>query len=177
MANLNDITNPKASDEDIEDEEEEVEDESQEDPTPEEDDGDKDGDKDGDEEEGDSKPTIPYAYEQAALRSGWKQEDIDAMVELDAEKAEKMFGNLYNSLNQASREFSALGRAKANKPEVKPDAKPEEVFTGVDIDKLRKEYEDNPIIDGVVVPLNEALKKVLSALWLFQRCFPQFLRS
>lgn len=56
--------------------------------------------------------TLSYAYEQAALRNGWSKEDIDDAYAQNPERAEKMFGNLYNSVNQASRDFAAIGRAK-----------------------------------------------------------------
>ena len=111
------------------------------------------------------KDDIPYAYEQAALRSGWSQEDIDEAITQDSEKAKKMFGNLYESVNKASREWSLLGRAKLEQQQQQNDVnvsdkKTDKSFDGVDITALKKEYEDNPIVDGVVVPLNNALKEL-----------------
>ena len=112
------------------------------------------------------KDVMPDVYVQAAVRSGWKQEEIDELVEKDSKLAEKIFGNLYLSVNQLSREYSALGRARNNVAPNKVDTKPEEKvdFKDIDLKALKDEYGDTPIIDGVVKPLNDTLKRIVDKL-------------
>lgn len=166
LHNLAQITNPKDEDEEASeleedsdlDENQEASEDDDEDSTHEAED--KDDDKDGDKDEDD----MPDSYIQAALRSGWSQEDIDELAEANPGLAKKTFSNLYNSVNQASREYSALGRAKLQQNTVPVKQDDISDFEGVDVDKLKKEYEDNPIIDGVVKPLNDHLKKMHAEL-------------
>lgn len=152
---------------------------SKDDSTPDEDQKDKDdsGDKDGDEikdapsepdekdKETDKKFELPDAFHRAAEHDGWKPEDIKEFFEADPERALVTFQNIYNSMNRASRDFANLGRIKAEqtRKQVEDTAKVDdkvEVKDFVDIEKLKGDYEDTALIDGVVKPLNDALKQI-----------------
>jgi hypothetical protein len=121
--------------------------------------------KKGDEEVSDEKPEtkdkddkkvppLSEAYYRAAIHAQWKPEDITKFYEVNPELALKTFGNIYESLNRSSKDFAAIGRAKKEtvvKTKQQPDkeiqSKPE--FKGIDMDKLRKQYPDDPIVDLV----------------------------
>lgn len=133
--------------------------------------GDKDEDEDKDppskpdDKTDDKKFELPDAYHRAAEHDGWKPEDIKGFFEADPERALVTFQNIYNSMNRASRDFANLGRIKAEQARkqiedaTKVDEKVE-IKDFIDIDALKKEYEDTALIDGVVKPLNDALKQV-----------------
>ena len=158
---------------------------SKDDSTPDDkDESDKDdsGDKDGDENkdapsEPDDKETdekddktekkfeLPDAFHRAAEHDGWKPEDIKGFFEADPERALVTFQNIYNSMNRASRDFANLGRIKAEqtRKQVEDTTKADdkiEIKDFIDIAKLKEDYEDTALIDGVVKPLNDALKQV-----------------
>lgn len=141
-------------------------------------DKDETGDKDGDEikdapsksdEKDDSKPEkkfeLPDAFYRAAEHDGWKPDDIKGFFEADPERALVTFQNIYNSMNRASRDFANLGRIKAEqtRKQIEDTTKTDsetKVEDFVDIKKLGEEYEDSPLIDGVIKPLNDALKQI-----------------
>ena len=187
LKNLADMTGPskEASDDDIDDsdleDEEELDDvdddstlDDKDDDTDEDDKDDKDDEDDkddkDDEDDKDDKDNdtedktvdIPHAFVQAAIRNGWTEDDVAELIETNPTKAKKILNNIYNSVNQSSREWSMLGRAKLNQTVSSKDDKQtdDSDFAGIDIDKLKAEYEDNVLIDGVIAPLNEALKKM-----------------
>lgn len=117
---------------------------------------------------------VPDIYIQAAVRSGWKQDDIDSFIEKDPKLAESVFSNLYLGVNQLSREYSAMGRAKQQMQQQQQAApktgEKDTGFKGVDIESLKKEYgDDSSIIDGVVKPLNDALIKLSGDLSAMQQ--------
>ena len=135
--------------------------------------GDTDGDEnkdapsESDEKDGDKtekKFELPDAFHRAAEHDGWKPEDIKGFFEADPERALVTFQNIYNSMNRASRDFANLGRIRAEqtRQQTEDTTKAEdkvEIKDFVDIEKLRDEYEDKALIDGVVKPLNDALKQ------------------
>ena len=156
---------------------------SEDDSTPDKDQDDKDeiGDKDGDEntdapsesddkdketdDKTDKKFELPDAFHRAAEHDGWKPEDIKGFFEADPERALVTFQNIYNSMNRASKDFATLGRIKAEetRKQVEDAAKTDdkiEIKDFIDIAKLKEDYEDTALIDGVVKPLNDALKQV-----------------
>lgn len=156
---------------------------SKDDSTPDDkDEDDKDKDESGDKDEDGNKDTppepdekgekgdksekeykLPEAYHRCAVHQGWKDEEIKEYFESNPERALRTFENIYNTINKASREFATLGRVKAEqtRKEAEGAAKVDEVEVKdfVDIKKLKEEYEDNPLIDGVIKPLNDALKQ------------------
>lgn len=114
------------------------------------------GKKDGDIE-------IPDAYIRAAIHQGWDQEVVDDLVKNSPELALKALENLYISTNNASREWSELGRAKidaeraaASGAQTATEAvAQEDPATTALIAKIRKEYPDDPLMDVVIKGLQK----------------------
>lgn len=116
-------------------------------------------------EEDDKKFKLPDAFHRAAEHDGWKPDDIKGFFEADPERALVTFQNIYNSMNRASRDFANLGRTKAEQTRKQTEDAANvddktEVKDFVDVEALKKDYEDTALIDGVIKPLNDALKQV-----------------
>ena len=62
---------------------------------------------------------VPDSYMRAALHHGLKKEDVDDMVKSNPKSAMKLLESCYLSVNNASREWSELGRAKIEAERVK----------------------------------------------------------
>ncbi len=110
---------------------------------------------------------IPDAYVRAAIHQKWSQKDVDDLVESNPELAKRTFENCYNSVVQASRDFSEIGRAKMelDRQQVGVQTATETVEredpnTTALITKLEKEYPDDPLIDVVVAGLKSKIKPV-----------------
>ncbi len=148
-------------------------------------DKDESGDTDGDEnkdtpsdaddkKKDDDEDSLPDAYYQAALHDGWKPEGIKEFFEANPKQAMNTFQNIHNSRNRASKEFAAIGRANIENERKRVEAEAKvadevEVEDFVDIKKLQ----DNPdidvsVIDGVIKPLNDALKKISKEMASFK---------
>jgi hypothetical protein len=158
LANLNSITKepPKRSAESEDDQDKSTPDDKDDqqaddqdkstDTTPKSTDGDTDADKD---------VVLPPAFLRAAIHRGWKEEDANEFFESNPEAALKTFQNCLIDVNNASNEWALLGKAKQNRdtvlnaPEVKP-TEPE--FKGVDINKLKEEYD----LDDKTIAMLEA---------------------
>ena len=115
--------------------------------------------KDGDTE-------IPEAYMRAAIHRGWTQEIVDDLVEKSPKSAMKILESLYLDVNNASREWSELGRAKIdaeraaiNQTTTETVAQEDPATTAL-IARLRKEYVDDPLIDVVIKGLESKPKPV-----------------
>jgi len=122
---------------------------------------------DGSTSEAETKDDIPDAYIRAAIHQKWSQKDVDDLVESNPDLAKRTFENCYNSVVQASRDFSEIGRAKieldrqqAAKPAVTETVAQEDPNTTALIAKLEKEYPDDPLIDVVVAGLKSKPKPV-----------------
>jgi len=106
--------------------------------------------------EADKKNDIPDAYIRAAIHQGWDQDVVDDLVKNNPELARKTLENLYLSTNNASREWSEIGRAKieteraAATQTVTETVVQEDPATVALIAKLRKEYADDPLIETVI---------------------------
>jgi hypothetical protein len=109
---------------------------------------------------------IPDAYIRAAVHHGLKKEDVDEMVKSNPESAMKLLESCYLSVNNASREWSELGRAKieaecAKTTQTATEAvEQEDPATTALIAKLRKEYTDDPLIETVIKGLESKPKSV-----------------
>ena len=120
--------------------------------------------------EAENKDEIPDAYIRAAIHQKWSQKDVDELVESNPELARRTFENCYNSVVQASRDFSEIGRAKIELDrqqvaQVAPTAteavvQQEDPEAKALIAKLEKEYPDDPLIDVVVAGLKSKSKLV-----------------
>lgn len=113
------------------------------------------------------KDEIPDAYIRAAIHQKWTQKDVDDLVESNPELARRTFENCYNSVVQASRDFSEIGRAKieldrqaVTKQTVTETVVQEDPKTVALIAKLRKEYADDPLIEVVIKDLEAKPKPV-----------------
>ncbi|MCK5615803.1 hypothetical protein KAR91_78795 [Candidatus Pacearchaeota archaeon] len=124
---------------------------------------------DGSTPEAETKDEIPDAYIRAAIHQKWSQKDVDELVESNPELARRTFENCYNSVVQASRDFSEIGRAKIELDRQQADVQTapqtatevvEDSNTTALIAKLQKEYPDDPLIDVVVAGLKSKPKPV-----------------
>lgn len=173
LANLNSITKEDDSavsdddpddstpgvtdDNDVEDDDQAESDDDSDDPTP--DEGSAKGDDTGKE-----KVSIPDAYVRAAVHRGWDQKVVDELIETNPELAKKTLEACYLEVNNASKEWSALGRARRDQ-EVEEQNKTQtatEAAKGTDVapivNKLKEKYEDDPLIDGVIKVLEDTAK-------------------
>lgn len=175
LNNLNDITKedePAVSDEESEDSTPEVtdddstvKDDSQAEPEDDSDDSTPD-DSTTKDDSGKKEVSIPDAYVRAAIHRGWKQDVIDELVENNPELAKKTLESLYLDVNNASKEWSAIGRAVRDRELEKQNLETtvEQTVDKTDLDvspmvkKLRESYTDDPMIDAVVKVLEDTTK-------------------
>lgn len=103
------------------------------------------------------KVELSEAYYRAAVHQGWKPEEIKEFLKANPEVANRTFAKMYDDTNKMSREFANIGRAKQELTKkgavsaatvVEPSEKKSE-FKEVDIAKLRKEYDNDPIVEIV----------------------------
>jgi len=122
--------------------------------TPDDVDGDKDADTD---------VVLPPEYLRAAVHRGWKEEDAKKYFDDNPDAALNTFQNVYTDINNASREWALLGKAKLERNKV-PDIPATEVkaeFKGVDVDKLKEEYDIPPETIALLKAQNQQLEEVL----------------
>lgn len=109
---------------------------------------------------------IPDSYLRAALHHGLNEKDVDDMVRDNPKSAMKLLESCYLSVNNASREWSELGRAKIEAERVKTVSAVVETVVQEDpktkalIAKLRKEYTDDPLIEVVIEGLENKAKPI-----------------
>ena len=114
----------------------------------------------------DGEVNIPDSYMRAAVHHGLSKEDVDDMVKSNPESAMKLLESCYLSVNNASREWSELGRAKIEAERAKTTQTATEAVEQEDpatialITKLRKEYTDDPLIETVIKGLESKPKPV-----------------
>lgn len=107
---------------------------------------------------------IPDAYVRAGLHRGWEQDVIDELIKSNPELAKKTLEACYLEVNNASKEWSALGRARRDQELKDVNKTATETTEQKDIDvtpvveKLKKEYPDDPLIDSVVKVLEQTTK-------------------
>jgi hypothetical protein len=173
LANLNSITkeSPKRSAEpdddqnkstpDDQDDQQADDQDKSSDTTPDDKGDDRDADKD----------VLPPAYLRAAVHRGWKEEDAKEFFEKSPEAALKTFQNCYMDINNASREWARIGKAKVKSDEIAnaPEPKPEVKFEGVDVKKLKEEYD----LDDKTVAMLEAQNQQLEAVFKQQQRQPE----
>ena len=100
-------------------------------------------------------PKLSEAYYRAAIHQGWKPEEIKDFLGKDSGLATRTFAKIYDSTNKLSREFATIGRTKQElaKKDVEPVKKDEppktSEFKEIDIDKLRKDYDNDPVVELV----------------------------
>lgn len=113
--------------------------------------------------EAEKKDEIPEAYLRAAIHQGWDKEVVDDLVKNNPELALKALENLYISTNNASREWSELGRAKIDAERAAASGIQTATETVAQEDPtvtalataLKKEYPDDLLIDTVIAGLKK----------------------
>jgi len=120
--------------------------------------------------EAENKDEIPESYIRAAIHQKWTQKDVDELIESNPGLAKRTFENCYNSVVQASKDFSEIGRAKieldrqqtvkTQTQAVAETVAQEDPKTVALIAKLRKEYTDDPLIEVVIKDLEAKPKPV-----------------
>jgi len=125
-------------------------------------------DSDGSTPEVEKKDEIPDAYIRAAIHQGWDKEVVDDLVKNNPELALKTLENLYISTNNASREWSELGRARieaervaatqATQTATEAVAQEDPAITAL-IEKIKKEYPDDPLMDVVIAGLKKPVQQ------------------
>ena len=116
--------------------------------------------KDEDEEQTEETIELPDAYYRAAVHRGWKPEEIKEFFDSSPEIAKRTFANIYEGVNQSSKEFADLGRLKLEQQRqpAKPKESPDTSSKGVDVDKLRETYgKEEPLVD-VIIAMKEQNK-------------------
>ncbi len=116
----------------------------------------------GDDKDVDKDVVLPPAFLRAAVHRGWKEEDVNEFFESNPEAALKTFQNCLIDVNNASNEWAMLGKAKVNRDKVlnAPEIKPEVEFKGVDIGKLKDEYD----LDDKTIAILEAQNQQLEVM-------------
>ncbi|KKN27405.1 hypothetical protein LCGC14_0864870 [marine sediment metagenome] len=109
---------------------------------------------------------IPDSYMRAAIHHGLSKENVDDMVKTNPESAMKLLESCYLSVNNASREWSELGRAKIEAERAKTTQVVTETVEQGDptiaakVAALRKEYPDDPLIEVIITDLEKKPKPV-----------------
>ena len=133
-----------------------------------------DGDDDTNAEaNGDSDSDVPDAYMRAAEHQGWKKEEVEEFWKSDQEKAERTLSKILESTNKLSAQWGQLGQQQmsaqvspsattvaADPASTVPAKSADETFAGLDIAKLKTEYDDDNLIDDVIKPMNDLLAKM-----------------
>ena len=102
---------------------------------------------------------LTQAEVRAAIHSGWSQEDIDELAEANPGLAKKTCAKALESQNNLSQKFSELGKTQAAAPvapavPVTPAADPKPKT--IDFTAMRKQYEDDPIVDVLEQVVNQS---------------------
>jgi len=97
---------------------------------------------------------VSDAYYRAAKHQGWSDEEITNLHNANPELANKTFAKLLESTNRISQEFAAMGRARQQQNVIRPESKKDDgqqksKSKGIDIEQLKKDYDNDPIIEVV----------------------------
>lgn len=106
---------------------------------------------------------VPHNLKRAAVHQGWSDEQIQKFYKADPELAKQTFEKIYESTNNLSSRWAALGQQVLQQQQEQarnPQPTPQQPTDVVDLAALKEEYPDNPLIDGIIKPLNETLKKL-----------------
>ena len=109
--------------------------------------------------------TLPDNYYRAALHHGWKDEEIKELYQTNPALAKRTFAKMYEDTNRLTREFASIGRLKQQqqqKPVEKPAESKKPEFEGIDVEALRKKYDDDPIVE-VIAQQQKQLKAIFDS--------------
>uniref|UniRef100_A0A6M3KVZ9 Uncharacterized protein n=1 Tax=viral metagenome TaxID=1070528 RepID=A0A6M3KVZ9_9ZZZZ len=94
----------------------------------------------------------------AAIHQGWDDNQIQEFMRLDPDRARATFSKIYETNNNLSKNWADMGRVKLaqenqqqDTQQTKPQQKPKEKieFKEVNIAELKKQYDNDPVIDLV----------------------------
>ena len=95
----------------------------------------------------------------AAVHQGWDDKQIKEFMQLDPDRARATFQKMYETTNKLSNDWAAKGRVQLEQGadrqqqqqgvKSKTDDKSRTEFKGIDIDKLRKDYDNDPVVELV----------------------------
>lgn len=109
---------------------------------------------------------IPEAYYRSAVHSGWSEDEVNELYDMDPTKAMSLLQNLHQRDNNLTAQFSEMGRrAKAFEQQdqsaqntaEKPNASSPD--DELDLESLREKYGDDPIV-GVVAKQATSLQQM-----------------
>lgn len=107
---------------------------------------------------------LPDAYYRAAIHRGWTGEEVNDFFKTNPELCLRTLAKVYGEVNQASKDFAFLGRAKKEQTapaKTEVAAKPvETVKPAIDVEALRRQYPDDPIVD-MVAALSEQNSRLM----------------
>jgi hypothetical protein len=158
---VDDDSSTGSDDNDVSDDDTSLDDSSKDDAT-----NDSTGDNVGGE---DDELAVPDSYLRAAVHQGWKEEEVKELWKDDPEKAERLLKANLTATNNLSNQWSQLGQQQMDvqTPPAAPIATPDSPtpkadtgYTGLDISKLKGQYDDDGLIDDVIKPLNDLLIKM-----------------
>lgn len=108
---------------------------------------------------------LPERLLRTAIHQGMTTEEVQEFFETDPEKALKVLEKIYESTNKLSKRWAELGRVQQpQQQQQQPVRQPtieEPKYKGVNIQKIREEHGNDPLVD-VVEQLDTALKTVLN---------------
>ena len=100
---------------------------------------------------------LPPAFLRAAVHRGWKEEDAKEFYKTNPEAAMKTFQNCYLDVNNATREWALLGKAKQQRETaINAPVAPAKIEV-VDIAKLKSEFDLDP---GTIAVLEAQNKQI-----------------
>jgi hypothetical protein len=114
----------------------------------------------------DATVNIPEAFVRAAIHQGWEEADVKDLIKANPDLALKTLTSCYNSVTNASKEWSALGRARiqSEREAAESDGRRSGVQDSDDssieplLEKLKENYADDPLIDVVSKLLKNSTK-------------------
>ena len=101
---------------------------------------------------------LPPAFLRAAIHRGWKEEDVTEFYRTNPEAAMKTFQNCYLDVNNATREWALLGKAKLQRDSVLNAPIAPAKIEVVDIAKLKSEYDLDPGTIAVLEAQNRQIE-------------------
>jgi len=123
---------------------------------------------------------IPYNYVRAAVRLGWKEEDIEKLAASDPDMAFATMRNIFESVNKLSDRYSEFGRKTKEQTaqteqtsqttQTEQDTTTKKPF--VDIEKIREQYGNDPMIDAVIKPMSDALEELRTEVSASKQVMP-----
>ena len=105
---------------------------------------------------------IPDGYIRAAKGQGWSDKDIAEEVKANPERARRLFQNAYETSNKATRDFAAIGRAKADatrqEVEEKTEAKAPKIQDFMTLDEIKTAADGDAAMEAILKGANKMIR-------------------